>query len=217
MTLPGFIEYFWPQMVELRQSPVNGEISVQKYLGKVSVVVGNLTQSGGLVREIWKKGIEHLNRHHFEGTQPKRLLVMGLGAGSLIGEIARVWPETDITAVELDPVMVQLGKDYFGLDSIKNLEIVVGDAIEWLETNQHGFEVILVDMYLGKETPAALERKKFLELVQSRLTENGMVVFNRLKTNDLKGSTEEFLRKLGDVFNEVHRIGTPANWLLCAH
>ena len=46
---------------------------------------------------------------------PKRILMIGLGAGSISTYLGRAMPDAQIDVVELDPGVISAGKDYFGL------------------------------------------------------------------------------------------------------
>ena len=54
----NLLSYLFPQTVYKTESPFNGEIKVNKYWGKYSMLVGGISQSGGLVKNIWQKGIK---------------------------------------------------------------------------------------------------------------------------------------------------------------
>jgi len=43
-------------------SPINGKIQVIKFLGRPRIIVDNMLQSGGLIGDIWKKGIRKVKR-----------------------------------------------------------------------------------------------------------------------------------------------------------
>ena len=58
----------------------------------------------------------------------KKILVLGLGAGSIVKVINKYFPKSKITAVEIDPMMVEIGKKHFDLEKARNLEIIIGDA-----------------------------------------------------------------------------------------
>ena len=46
---------------------------------------------------------------------PKKILMLGLGGGSISTYLGRFMPETAITTVEIDPGVIKAAKSYFGL------------------------------------------------------------------------------------------------------
>lgn len=53
--------FFFPQKLEEIESPINGKIVVEKFRGKISVKVGGLSQSGGLVENLWTQVLRNIN------------------------------------------------------------------------------------------------------------------------------------------------------------
>ena len=110
-----------PQVIESHDSKFNGTITVQKFLGKYSIIAGDLTQSGGLVEQIWKKGVKCCQKRVFQNRPPKNILILGLGGGSMVKHIFHTWPNSQITALEIDSVMIKLGNKYYQLEKFKNV------------------------------------------------------------------------------------------------
>ena len=193
-----------------------GQIKVQKMLGKYSVVVDNLTQSGGLVRVIWVKTTKYLNKKVFPSKSPKTLLFLGLGSGGSIADILNIWPKCQITGIEIDPIMIDIGKKYFHLNTHNNLKVINSEAIDWLERNTGTFDVIYIDLYQGKDVPKKANTRNFYKLVKKHLNPNGVVVFNRLTLTGHKNKAIQTKKEIASVFRKVYRIKTPVNMLLAA-
>jgi spermidine synthase len=210
---PSIVSYLYPKTIETRHSEFNHELKVVAFMGKYSVQAGNLTQSGGLVTEIWKKTTEYLNNGHF-ATPPQKLLLLGLGAGSAVEPITKVWPKVKLTGVEIDPLMIELGADYFHLKNYPNLEVVNQNAFYWLKRCKAQFDVIYIDLYNGRVMPEPATRKEFFEEVNNHLTKNGIAVFNRLVLKGQQSQAQTFEANLRDTYQTVIRIPTPTNWLL---
>lgn len=68
------------------------------------------------------------------GSAPPRILILGLGGGTEIHLISHQYPNTQFSAVEIDPEIIKLAKRYFDVDKIPNLEIVNEDAFEYLKS-----------------------------------------------------------------------------------
>src|SRR5688572_6244371 len=103
--------------LEVRKSKFNGEIKVVKTFGMGIYIQSNgLTQSGGIVETIWKSTIRKLKN---KKPQVKTCLILGLGGGTVAKLIRKSWPNVKITGVDIDPMMVELGKKYLDLSEVK--------------------------------------------------------------------------------------------------
>lgn len=69
------------------------------------------------------------------------------------------------------------------------------------------FNLIIVDLYLGDKFPKEVESTRFLRSTKKLLSKNGMVIFNRLKTDKI----EDFEKKLKRHFSSIKKVKTPTN------
>jgi spermidine synthase len=204
------LSYMYPQLVVAKASEFNQEVKVYKFLGKHFVSVQKLTQSGGLLQKIWDTAVYQVDSKYLT-KPPKTALILGLGAGSAVSSLRKVWPEISITAVEIDPVMLEVGKTYFGLESDSKLNIVNQDAFLWLEHKNGGYDVLLVDLYVGRNIPQEANTKAFIKKIQQHLNPGGVGLFNRLVLKGELARVESFYAKLRSVFGQVVILKTPAN------
>ena len=197
--------FIWPKLVEEKRSKVNGWVRVYKFWGKYSISVGNLTQSGGLVEQIWDKALKQIHKRQVMGD---KILILGLGGGTAVKLVKKYWPRVHITGIDIDPVMVALGKKYL---SLKGVKIVIADAAEWIGKTDQKFDGILVDVYQGQEIPEIVTSKTFLEDLKKR---SRWAIFNRLKMKEFRLKNATFKRKLIEIFGKYEIIKTPVNELL---
>jgi spermidine synthase len=205
------LSYIYPQLIDTKRSEYNKEIRVYNFLGKPFVSVDNLTQSGGLVTKIWKQSTEYLCAHHFSKNPPENILILGLGAGGLIENLVSLWPHASITALEIDEVMIDIGKKYFALSNYPRLKIVNADAFSWIVQSQSRYDLIIIDMYLGKKLPDESNSKPFLLSIKKHLNHSGIALFNRLTLKNRQEKNQMFLAELGKHFSTVSRIKTTVN------
>lgn len=176
------LDWAYPQTVETVTSKHNGQIKVVKNRGEYSVWVGGFEQSGNFyVQKIWKKKLDTISRNI------KSVLILGLGCGTVAGIVGQKWPKAKIVGVEIDPVMIGLGKKYFGLGRISSLKIVNQDARDFIKSTNRKFDLILVDAYIGN-------KKKNIVVPQGFLNKGGVMI-----TNKLIGLENELVVKFNDV------------------
>lgn len=205
--------FFYPKTVETRNSKINGEIKVTKLLGSYRLIVGGCTQSGGLLNNIWKKALKS-SKKDLNKKQPK-ILILGFGAGTAAQIIHNYWPQSTITGIEIDPIIIDLAKKYFKIDNIPQVKIIISDAIKWTlekEKKQKNFyDLILVDMYIGSRLPSEVKNSHFLKALNSIISPDGSIFFNQLIVKGKKQQIIELKTILDEIFVNVRRIRTPAN------
>jgi len=182
-------------IVEEFRSKYSGKLFVKKtwdWGWKYYVMTDNLTQSGGLINDLWKPIISNFKKH-ISTIQISKCLILGLATGTL----AKMLKGANITGYEIDPVMIAIGKKYFGLDKIPNLKIINKDAKDF----RGNFDVIFVDLYLGNKPPSFLYSHKYLK----KLKERGKVaIINHLFFDDSKRKkAEELIKKLSVFYKDI--------------
>mgnify|MGYP001587281713 CR=1 FL=1 len=204
-----FSDWLTPQLVKTFSSPFNSKIELIKFAGSYRLDMGELTQSGHVIETIWDSAFKKLLPPDFTS---KSVLILGLCCGSVAKLIANKWPQSSITGLEIDPVVVDIARTYFHLDKLKNLEIVNADAIKYVEnldTNAH-FDLAIVDCYLGYQIPHQFENPSFLQNLKKHTNH---LLLNRLFWEEHKTASLEFLSRLTSTFT-VSTCRTPSNLVI---
>ena len=212
--------FFFPKIIHKETSLINGEIEVVEQFGKRSIRVENLEQSGPMVEKIWEKALRELLITHYSLPITK-VLILGLGGGSALKVINKHFPKAKILGLEVDPIMVKLGKKYLGLSEYKNLEIKIADVFKWLQDKKLSglnhltkFDLILVDLYLGRKIPKKMMTEEFLKKIKKLLSKNGIVIFNFLRIKKKRLEFEEFFEKLRKIYGDIKIVKPIANYLI---
>src|SRR6266436_8301081 len=128
---------------------------------------------------------------------PRKILMLGLGGGSISTYLGRFMPEAAITTVEIDPGVITAAKTYFGLRETERMRYHAGDGRVFLSRNDELYDLILLDAYRGGYVPFHLLTREFYTLVKQRLTPGGAAAFNVHDGSKLYAST---VKTLGEVF-----------------
>lgn len=180
------------RILEERKSKFNGNLRVVKSFGLGTYIQSDgLTQSGGIVETFWKQTLKKVKN----SSTVSRVLVLGLGGGTIIKLIKNNWPDAKITGVDIDPLIVELGRKYLGLNGA-NLQIKIQDAAKPISGL---FDLVIVDLYQGDKYPKKFEDREFLKMLSS----HKLVIFNRLYYKEKKTEAEKFGQKLKKVFKKV--------------
>ena len=198
---------FKPVLLEEVYSKYSGNLKVYRGYGSVYVTTDGLTQSGGLIRDLWQSTFKKISPH-----QQRSWLVLGLAMGTVAQLIAKKYHPTAITGVDIDKTMLNLGRKYHNLHAIPNLTIINSDAQVYLKQKLYQkYDYILVDMYLGDQLPAFIYTDAFVSALRTHLTPDGIVVFNHLFYDDVKKKrAEELVYTVQKHFSQVvlHRALT---------
>jgi len=116
--------------------------------------------------------------------KPRRALMIGLGGGAFVRVTRRWFPEVKLTAVEIDPVVVELAQQYFGVIADERSRLVVDDGGRYLKRNTGPWDLVFLDAYDGDEVPSHLATRAFFDLVRARLAPGGVAVMNLAVDDD---------------------------------
>lgn len=194
--------------LEEKESKFNGKVSVIKSIAWGTYIqVNGLTQSGGVVNGVWKSTLKNIKRKNLE---IKKILILGLGGGSVAILSQKFWKDAKIVGVDIDPVMVDMGRKHLGLNKLE-MEIHIGDAFKYLKANKDKYDLVIIDMYKGDEVPGELKSDEFLEIIKANLDEKGIAVFNRLYFGEKRPEAMRFGEKLQKFFSKVEYFYPEAN------
>lgn len=143
-------------------------------------------------------------------TQLTNVLMIGLGGGSTQRAYEHYYPDVMIETVEIDPVVVQVAKDYFHFSESSAQRVHQADGRVFLRRSQAKYGAIILDAYVhhryGSSIPYHLATKEFFEMASAHLTTNGVLAYNVIGT--LRGGGTDLLgtiyNTLKEVFPEVY-------------
>ncbi len=197
------------KLLEEINSPINGKLTVEKDIALGTYIrADGLTQSGSVAKIIWVHSLRKVKK---TSLNPKNCLILGLGGGSIAQIITKFWPNTKIVGIDIDPIIVNLGKKYMGLDRL-NVEIHIDDALNFINQKPiNHYDLICVDTYQGDKFPEKFESIEFLKSIKKNLSQDGIIIFNRLYWGEKRPYAMRFLNKLEKVFKKVDVVYPEAN------
>lgn len=180
--------YIWGQHLTTCDSPLNGNLEVWLVNGRLMLNSAHANQSYDSLHDVFTRVFEEIRLDH----QPiHHVLLLGLGAGSVPAIIEEeLMMNCMITAVEKDPLMIGLGRDYFNLNRFKHLRIVQDDALHYVEHCKATFGMIIIDLFIDDHVPEPFTSESFLQQLNSLLTAEGFLLFNMIVQR--QGQAEQF-------------------------
>ena len=130
---------------------------------------------------------------------PRSALLLGLGGGTLAHFLNRRYPDIQMVGVDADGEVIRFAQEHFDLD-LPNLEIVVGDAFEYVDRCRREFDFVAVDLFAGYDFQRSVLSKPFLRRIRT-LAGRGEIVFNLFKDR----RTTQHLERIGRVLR-VQRL-----------
>ena len=127
---------------------------------------------------------------------PRRVLMIGLGGGSMLKYLHRHLPDAMFTVVEISQAVIDLRGDFLIPPDSERLRTVCDDGARFIRefvrtldadsppataktpARPARFDVILVDGFDGAGLPPALSSRRFYEGCRAALSEDGVLVAN---------------------------------------
>ncbi len=76
--------------------------------------------------------------------------------------------------------MVKIANKYFGLNQYKNVDIIIGDAFEFVLKSKNKYDLIVIDIFQDTKMPNFLFEEYFINRVNLILNINGFILFNTM-------------------------------------
>ncbi|MBA5606294.1 fused MFS/spermidine synthase [Duganella sp. FT3S] len=115
--------------------------------------------------------------------RPRRILMVGLGGGSLAKFCHRYLSDADVTVVELDPEVIAVREQFAVPPDGPRFRVIHADAVDVIGRHEAAFDVLIVDGYDVSGMPPALGSAAFYANCLRALRPGGVLVAN-LHAND---------------------------------
>jgi spermidine synthase len=132
---------------------------------------------------MWAESLVHIPMSL--AHKPKRILMIGGGGGITTREVLRYRQVKTVTVVDIDSVMLELGKNLkplvkFNKRSLHNPKVntKIQDGRAFVEKNQNRWDVIIIDIPepgYGADALGRLYSREFYKLLKKRLTPGGVI------------------------------------------
>jgi spermidine synthase len=127
--------------------------------------------------------------------RPERIVLIGLGGGSLLKFCHRHLPAAHFTAIEIDPDVIALGEAFLLPPPGPTLQILQADGAEYLAQVNAGIDALLIDAFDEHGFAPALNNRDFLQTAWNKLSAKGLLVIN------LAGERESYAGLVAEVMH----------------
>jgi spermidine synthase len=136
----------------------------------------------------------------------RRVLLLGLGGGSVAHAVRGLDPQAELVGVEWDEAVQGLARRHFGIGDL-GMEIVVDDALRYLRRERRRFDLIVEDLFIGNakrvRKPAGLLEEGY-PLMARRLRSGGLLSANTIEET---ADVTHAMRRLGGQVLSLHIRG----------
>lgn len=208
--------YLFPWLVEQRVGGISPFLEVWLIDGKYHLNTQKANYSFGSLHTVFSMVF---NKRNIKERNPDAVLMLGFGTGSVASILQEEYQMScKITAVDKDPVVIELGHKYFNIDRFKDLKVICEDGYDFVQRCQDTFDLIVVDIFVDLDVPSCFNDELFLQALNRLLSDKGTLFFNKIPySSESIVETDVLHERLKKIFRytEVDKvtIENTGNWV----
>lgn len=140
--------------------------------------------------------------------QVESLGVVGLAAGTISSQATAAFGEIPIDGFEIDPEIIRIGQDYFGMTQ-SNLNAIAQDGRWGLAHSTRKYSIISIDAYRPPYIPWHLTTQEFFQTVHEHLTDDGVLVINVGRAPGDRRLIEGLVGTISTLFSSIYVMDIP--------
>ena len=130
--------------------------------------------------------------------EPRDMVLIGLGGGSLAKWIHRNLPRAHVAALEVDTRVVRAAHKMFHLPlGKKRLRVIVGDGADYVNSNPGRADMILLDAFVNHRQAPSIRTADFYHAARRALKRDGVLVINFMSDDP---GLRAYLKRLAIAF-----------------
>ncbi|WP_144630502.1 spermidine synthase [Bordetella genomosp. 13] len=119
--------------------------------------------------------------------EPSRILIIGLGGGTLPKALSEVLPKASIDVVEIDPAVDRVAQRWFGFKTSDRLRVHHQDGRAYVEQavrDGKQYDLVLIDAFDADYIPRHMTTLEFLQQVRALLAPGGVAAANTFSNSE---------------------------------
>lgn len=174
------VSHFVPIITNKIHSSYSGTLEITITNGRKYLNTAKVNYSYGTLQRVLEFTVRKVD---LSGV--KDILILGLGGGSIIKSLREVFNyQHGIVAVEIDPVIIEVAKNEFGIVADERTEILLADAYDYIALATRQFDLIIVDLFIEDEVPVKFFSTEFWKHIAAKVRRNGSVIFNSMSESE---------------------------------
>ena len=144
-------------------------------------------------------------------SEVERIAMVGLAAGTTARQAATVYPNVPIDGFEIDPEIIKIGYEYFGM-RLPMLNAIAEDGRWGLDHSDYEYDIISIDAYKAPYIPSHMVTVEFFNIVRQHLSERGVMVINVGRSPNDRDLVNALGTTIGQVFPAVFVTDIPESF-----
>jgi spermidine synthase len=143
--------------------------------------------------------------------EPKRILIVGLGGGTMSNTLAQIYPQSQIDNIEIDHAVIKVARDYFGFFENNQIKTYNQDGRIYIKRallKKQQYDWIILDAFNGDYIPEHLMTKEFLQEAKALLSKNGILSANTFSLSELYAHESATYKA---VFGDFYQVSNQGN------
>jgi len=99
-----------------------------------------------------------------------------------------------VDSVEIDPVVIDVARTYFGLPEDDRSRTFPQDARRFVQTSKDTYDLVIMDAYYAEALPFHLTTQEYLRETKARMAPDGVMAYNVISA--LEGDKSRLFRSL---------------------
>ena len=132
-------------------------------------------------------------------SNPKRALVIGVGAGTQIEDLKKEFPDLIVDGVEIDPKVAEAGSKYFSLKLDNRTNIFIDDGRRYVKSTQRKYDIVVLDVFRGRSVPFHLTSIEFVKELKNVTNPDAIIIMNLISA--VEGEKSRFLQLIYNTYS----------------
>ena len=177
--LKKLLSYLYPINLYKTTSEISKTLEVTLVNGELVLDSQHTNYSYGSLQRVLRKGLGFIGFDTIKSMN--HILVLGVAGGSVIKTLVdEIGFSGKITGIELDEKVIEVAQTHFGLDKIKNFNLIHHEAFEFVLKTKYHYDLIIVDVFQDLVMPSFLFETFFQYRMSEILNQNGYILFNTM-------------------------------------
>lgn len=173
------LSYLYPITIHKETSEISKTLEITFVNGKLVLDSKQTNYSYGSLQKILRKGLRFIGVD--EILKMNHILVLGVAGGSVIDTLVNEFKyKGQISGVEMDQQVLDLGRKYFGLEKYATLDLYHDEAFEFVLKTKLKYDLIIIDIFQDTYMPGFLFENFFQYRLIEILHQNGKILFNTM-------------------------------------
>jgi spermidine synthase len=149
---------------------------------------------------------------------PARILLVGLGGGSLVRFLRHYLPDSELDIVELRPCVIDAARHWFDIDAGERLTITCGEGGEFMrQSAAERYDILLIDAYSANGMAPEVSSSDFFAACHATMRASAVLALNLWQgESELMHATLDNLKEHFDTSVQQLRMSGKDNLVVLA-